>query len=129
MTNELTDSWRRHIEDALADGRRRFDALEARANKIEAAMNENTQLTRQAVDVSQSTERKVDAMRSEVQPVTDAMKTMEAGIRTMGRLGDAGAKIGKGVVVFGGFWIAVKLVFSGASWSEIYAAFLRAIGR
>lgn len=130
MADGIDDAeWRARVDKRLKVGDQRFDALEERAAKMEGALMTNTELTQRAVDVSERTDRKVDEMRLDVQPVTDAMKTMEAGIRTIGRLGDVGAKLGKSIVVAGALWLAVKLAFGGASWSEISAVFMRAIGK
>ena len=121
--------WRAYVDGRLQEGNARFQNLEQRTDALETELRSNTSLTQRAVDVSERTDRKLDEMREEVQPVADAMKTMQAGIRTIGRLGRMAEAFGKFGICLGALAISAKLAFGGASWSEIYAAFQRAIGR
>jgi hypothetical protein len=69
-----------------------------------------------------------EALRSKVAPVTDAVETMSAGIRTIGRIGDAAAKVAKVALVLGAAFAAAKLLFSGHTWSEVNEGFFNAMG-
>lgn len=84
-----------------------------------------------AVNTALTTEIKLDlaSLRASAQPVLDAMETMEAGIRMMGRLGRFGEKFGRLVMFVVALGVIVKFVIGGASWSDVAHAFARAMGK
>lgn len=76
-----------------------------------------------------SLEAKVDSLRDETRPVVDAMKTMEIGTRTIGRIGYIGEKFGRILLAGVACWLLLKFMFGAASWSDVSGAIARATGR
>ena len=80
--NELSEEeWRAYVREELRKGDARFDALEERAGKIEAAMTANTLLTQRAVDVSVSTEQKTDEILEKLGGIALAVQHTRATAR------------------------------------------------
>lgn len=96
--------------------------LDRRCADIEAALMSNTELTH-AVGAQ------IKDMTAQIHPVLDAMETMEAGIRTLGRIGRFGERFGRVILFLVALGVVVKFIFGGASWSDAAAAFSRAMGR
>jgi len=102
--------WRVHVNERIA--------------AINDQMAENTRLTAEHKD---ETKREFKALRDEVKPVTDAVSTMSAGIRTIGRLSSITIATGKAALVVVAVWAGFRLLVSGASWQEVLAAFWKAM--
>lgn len=88
---------------------------------LRAALHANTQLTAEA-------KAEIAKLRADVEPVVDAMKTMQAGIRTIGHIGTVGAKLGKFLLVCLALWGAFKVVAHGASMDDAAEVFWRIMG-
>lgn len=86
--------------------------------KLRVGLSANTQLTAES-------KHELHQLREEVQPVVDAMKTMQAGIRTIGHIGTVGTKVGKALLILAASWGALKIFSSGATWDEVVSAFWR----
>lgn len=71
----------------------------------------------------------VAELQIKVQPVLDTIKTMEAGVRTIGRIGDLGSAVLKVGIYTIALWVLLKLLLLGASWSEAFRAFQEALGK
>lgn len=111
MTAEREDNlpgWRDHVDASIASLRGEITASSELARELHI----------QIADVS-----------AKVQPVVDALETMEAGIRTMGRIGRLGERFGRVVLFLVALGVVGKFLFGGASWSDAVAAFSRALGR
>lgn len=67
--------------------------------------------------------------RAETRPMVEAMQTMEAGIRTIGRVGRLGEKFGRLILFFVACGVIFKFVFGGASWADVSAAIARVLGK
>jgi len=117
------------MPDESADVQR----LRAYVDRMHAARDVELDSLREslAVNTALTTEIKLDlaSLRASAQPVIDAMETMEAGIRMMGRLGRFGEKFGRVVMFVVALGVIVKFVIGGASWSDVAHAFARAMGK
>lgn len=100
----------------------RNDAVDGEIRAIKDSIAINTQIT-------SAIRNDVAKLRTDTQPVIDAMQTMDAGIRTIGHIGNFGIKIGKFAIVVAAVGAGIKMFFGGASWSEVTQAFYRSIGK
>ena len=100
----------------------RIESVERDIQALKQSIAANTQLTAEL-------KKDVQDWRDETLPVIDAMRTMAAGIRTIGRIGAFGTRFAKFVLICVACWGALKLILLGASWSEISAAFWRALAK
>lgn len=110
------------MEQRIGSLELRVEMLDRRCADIEAALMSNTELTH-------SVRTQITDMAAQIHPVLDAMETMEAGIRTLGRIGRFGERFGRVILFLVAFGVVVKFVFGGASWSDAVAAFSKAAGR
>lgn len=98
------------------------DGIDAEILSIRSELRANTEMTR-------GLQKKMDTISTQVKPVLDAMETMEAGIRMMGRIGHFGERFGHIMLVLIGLGVVAKILLSGGSWSSAAQAFSRFIGR
>ena len=116
------EEWRRYVNARLRRGNERFDALESQGEEMRAAIMTNTSLTA-------GIKKDVGDLQVKVQPVLDTIKTMEAGIKTIGRIGNIGSSLIKASAYTVAFWLLLKLLFLGASWQEALQAFRGVVGK
>jgi hypothetical protein len=116
------EEWRRYVNARLRRGNERFDALESQGEEMRAAIMTNTSLTA-------GIKKDVGDLQVKVQPVLDTIKTMEAGIKTIGRIGNIGSSLIKAGAYTVAFWLLLKLLFLGASWQEALQAFRGVVGK
>lgn len=116
------EEWRRYVTARLRKGDDRFDTLEVQGAEMRTAIAANTQLTAEI-------KKDVSDLRTSVNPVLEAMKTMEAGIKTIGRIGDGSAKLFRLVIYAAACWAALKLLLLGSSWADVAQAFRDAVGK
>lgn len=98
------------------------DGIDAEIVSIRAELRANTEMTR-------GLQKKMDTISTQVKPVLDAMETMEAGIRIIGRLGHFGERFGRFILFLIGFAALIKIILSGGTWAAAIAAFTKSIGR
>lgn len=117
----------------MPDEQSDVERLRAYVDRMHAARDLELDSLREslAVNTALTTEIKIDlaSLRASTQPVLDAMETMEAGIRMMGRLGRFGEKFGRVIMFCVALGIIAKFIFGGASWADVASAFSRAFGR
>jgi hypothetical protein len=110
------------VEQALLEMHRNLSerrrVVDEELNTLRDGLNANTMLTLEA-------KSELTKLRGEVQPVVDAMKTMQAGIRTIGRIGTFATLVGKALLFLAAFWTVLRLMGSGATWDEAVAGFWR----
>jgi hypothetical protein len=120
--NMNDEEWRRYVNDRLRQGNERFDALELQGAEMRSALAANTSLT---AGVKQD----VADLKVRVQPVLDTIKTMEVGIRTIGRIGDLGSNLLRAGLYAVAVWIMLKLLLLGSSWTDALQAFRDTLGK
>lgn len=96
---------------------------------MQEQLDENTRLTAISAEQGKANSEALAALTAKVEPITDALASMSAGIRTLGRIGTMGIAVAKFGLFAGGVWAAIKLIFSGASWTEIAETFNRWTGK
>lgn len=96
---------------------------------MQAQLDENTRLTILGAEQGKANADALSALTAKVEPITDALSSMSAGIRTLGRIGTMGLAVAKFGLFAGGVWAAIKLIFSGASWTEIADTFNKWTGK
>lgn len=119
----MTDAqWREFVMTRLRRGDARFDSLENATTEMRSALAANTQLVAEV-------KHDFGALRTQINPLVDAMTTMEAGIRTIGRIGAFGAAFGKAALVIFVAWVTLRFLVGGASWADVRAALQAALGK
>lgn len=98
------------------------DGIDAEIISIRQELRRNT-------DMTLGLQKKMDTISTQVQPVLDAMETMEAGIRMLGRIGRFGERFGHIMLALIGFGIVAKILLTGGTWAAAVAAFSRFTGR
>lgn len=119
MTDE---QWREFVMSRLRRGDARFDSLENATTEMRSALAANTQLVAEV-------KHDFGALRTQINPLVDAMTTMEAGIRTIGRIGSIGAVFGKAALVLFIGWVTMRFLLGGASWADVTAAIRAVTGK
>lgn len=116
------DEWRKHVDGQIR-------AVKEQLNTTNTKLETNTRLTEEVKLELVGVKESVTDLVNKTEPITSALDSMQAGIKTIGKIGRFGAVAGKWAirvaVVSAAVWVAVKVLAGGGSLMDATAAFWR----
>lgn len=115
--------WEKSVEDQLKKGSEQFSSISRKlqentdvTKKVEAQLGENTAATLLISNKLDAHIESYETFTKSTQPAIDAILTMQAGVRVIGKIGNAigwlANHIRKGII-----WIAPLVAFAITMWS------------